>query len=140
MSVKQLKEQLDTLLSDYLEKGYAIYTFKPLPKKDVTASVRTISFQDQLEIEAIMKTVSENEIPLYRMHTYQIHFLSRTLLSFGKEEFATPEEAKKFLESKGIALLDTLLKRQSELEKVVREEVTVEDLENFTQAPTTSTD
>jgi len=84
MSVNTLLEDmridLDKYLAEYLEKDFAIYSFDLIKDKGPKIKVRTISLERQMEVEAALKELSENEVQLYRMHTYQIKYLSQLLL------------------------------------------------------------
>jgi hypothetical protein len=130
--MSNMKNNLDKYLGDYLDLGYAIHEFELEPLK-VIVKIKTITLEEQLALEADMKLVSLDEVPIYRMHQYQINYLSKTLLKFGTVEFSTCEEAKQFLIKRGTAIGDKIMAEQSELEKLFRGGLKEEDIENFTK-------
>lgn len=138
---EEMKNDLDSYLVDYLELGYATHKFPLLGTKGgPTIVVRTISLEQQMQIESIMKQVSDSEILKFRLNTYNINYLSHVLVSYGDTTFASAPEALEFLVVKGPAILDKILKVQHTLEKVIQDCVTPEEIENFSVTPSTDTE
>lgn len=133
------KDSLDKYLGDYLELGYAIHEFELKPFK-VKVKIKTITVEEQRKLESEMKNVPTEEVAIYKMHAYQISYLSTVLLAFGDKIFKTPDEAKTFLLSKGTAISDKIMAEQAELEKLFREDLKEGDIENFSKPLSTGTE
>jgi hypothetical protein len=138
--LEKMRLDLDKYLADYLEQDFAVYTFDLIEGKAPKIKVRTLSVQSQMAVEAHMKTLDKEEIPLFRMHTYQLHFLSYALLQVGDVVFSSHEETLAYLSNKGSAFIDKISKVQNTFEQLFRTELSSEDLENFSQTPSAGTE
>ena len=137
--LEQIKKDIDKHLENYLVEGYTSITFDLIENKGPKVTLRTISLEEQLEIEAEMKKFGDTEIVKYIIHWQQLEHLSRCVLTFGNLTFKNHEEAKIFLQSKGLALLDKLLKLQYALENAFKDMFNTDNIENFTTTPSTDT-
>ncbi len=137
--MEKVYEEMDKHLENYLLNGYTTFSYDVIEGKGPKVVLKTISLTELLEVEASMKGVQDGEIAIYRMHVYQLEYLSKVLKQFGNASFAKSEDAKAFLKTKGIALLDQLLKVQQALEKSFKKEFTPEAVENFTTTPSIDT-
>lgn len=137
---KKLRENIDQYLTDYLEKNYATFEFDLIEGRGPKVKIRTISVEQQMEVEDAMKDVDDKAIVNFKLHTYQVLILSKSLLSIGDKNFKTPEDALIYLKDKGSAFTDRLLNVQSEFEKFFKNQLNPEDIENFSQTPSTDTE
>lgn len=135
--LEKITEDIDKYLIEYLDKGYATYTFKLFNSKGPEVQVKTISLSEQLEVEEAIKTVDKENVPILHMHKYQLNYLSKVLLKFGNTNFSKPEDAYVFVTSKGPAIADKILQVQNTLEMAIRKELTPDEVKNFFQTPST---
>jgi len=138
--LEEMKLDLDKYLQEYLTEGFATYEFDLLAGRGPKIKVRTISVSGQMAVESSMKDTSKEDIPLYRMHKYQLEFLSHVLLKVGNKEFKSPEEVMNYITEKGLAFADKVSKVQSTFEQLFRTELSSDDIENFSQTPSTGTE
>ncbi len=137
--LEDVELSIDKYLEDYLVQGYATYTFDLIKDRGPKVTIKTVSLQDQLDIESTMKTLGDNEVAIYKMHMYQLKYLSKTLVAFAGQKFEDSEKASEFLSTKGLAFLDKLLKIQTSFENTLKEQFNSESIENFTTTPSTDT-
>lgn len=137
--LEDVELSIDKYLEDYLVQGYAEYKFDLITGKGPTVVIKTVSLQDQLDVESEMKQLGDKEIPIYTMHMYQLKYLSRSLVSFADQKFNDSGEAAAFLSKKGLALLDKLLKIQTSFENTLKAQFNSDNIENFSTTPSTDT-
>lgn len=137
---EQWTANLDKFLSDYLDQGYATFEFDLVEDSGPKIAIRTISLQDQMEVEANMKNISDDELGIYRLHSYQLMYLSKVVLSIGNHKFNNSDDCGVYLTQKGPALLDKILKVQHAFERFFKEKIDPEAIENFTQTPSIATE
>lgn len=135
--LEDVESNIDKYLEDYLVNGYAEYKFDLVQGKGPVVTIKTISLQDQLEIESDMKQLGDNEVAIYKMHMYQLKYLSKSLVSFADQKFNSSVEAAEFLSKKGLALLDKLLKIQTSFENTLKAQFNADNIENFSTTPST---
>ena len=66
--LEQIKKDIDKHLENYLVEGYTSITFDLIENKGPKVTLRTISLEEQLEIEAEMKKFGDTEIVKYIIH------------------------------------------------------------------------
>ncbi len=132
-----LKENLDKYLNDYLDLGYALYTFEIGNGKQVT--IKTLTVKEQMEAIGLLKAMGENETAAEKIRKHHLDKLSRVLKSYGDKSFETPEAAMEFILSAGSVVIDRIGKEWESLESFFKKHLSAEDVENFTSAPSTDT-
>lgn len=124
------------LLEDLFEHGFATRVVDIIPNK-LSATVRTLNANDQLQLENSMKDVDGSYA--YLIHTYSLRLLSYTITKYGENEFKSIAEATKFFEAQGLSsvLVEKLVKEQQKLEKDTRASLNLEEVETafFEQGP-----
>jgi hypothetical protein len=115
-----------TLMEDLFFNGYAQYKISLLNGK-VIATVRNLAAKDQLAIENSLSELKGSTA--FVLHTYSINLLSKTLLSYGKQEFKDSVEARGFLENLPGAVIDYIVKQQTMFEKEIAEIYTGEEID-----------
>jgi hypothetical protein len=114
------------LLEDLFFNGYATREIKLLDGK-ISAVVRNLAAKDQLAIENSLSTLTGSTA--YVLHTYSINLLSNTLVSYGKSNFKDSVEARTYLEKLPGAVIDYIVKKQTEFEKEIAELYTGEEID-----------
>ena len=132
-----MTEQQIDILDQLMVKGYVQKTIGLLDN-NIFVTLRTLPTEQQLAVEASMKTVEGTQ--LYALHTYFVRLLARGLVDITykgtKTTFATPEEAEVFIQSKPALLIGALITEQGKLEKEVSVLISgPEVVENFPKTP-----
>jgi len=122
------------ILEELFDHGYATREIDVLDGK-LKAKVRSLSARDQLEIEATMgKDTTKNNPAAYVIHSYSLKLLSKTLISYGNNNFKNSNEAYAYLENLTNSIIDKLVKVQNALEKDIRKALEMENVEkNFSE-------
>ena len=114
------------LLEDLFFNGQATREISLLDGK-LVAVVKNLAARDQLTIENSLSTLKGSTA--YVLHTYSINLLSNTLIKYGKQNFKDSVEARTFLEGLPGAVIDYLVKKQTEFEKEIAELYTGEEID-----------
>ena len=114
------------LLEDLFFNGYATRNIDLLDGK-VKAVIRNLAAKDQLAIENSLGTLKGSTA--YVLHSYSINLLSKTLAQYGKNKFKDSVEARDFLDKLPGAVIDYLVKKQTEFEKEIAELYTGEEID-----------
>jgi hypothetical protein len=115
----------DKILEDIFDKNTTSYAFEVLPKTD--ALIRSITASDYLEINAAASALKGTKMSV--LHEYAIEKLSRVLLMYKNNKFNTAEQAKEFIKSLPLAVVDKILMVQSEFEKFIAKVVNPESMD-----------
>jgi|APSaa5957512622_1039677.scaffolds.fasta_scaffold00158_19 hypothetical protein len=129
-------------MGKYLEQivdiGYATETFEFLGGK-ATYTLRSISADIQLEVEHYMKSVDGGTAIV--LHTYSIELLARLLEKYNNVAADDVDKNRLLLGNQPTSLIDSLVEKWQEFEKLVAKEVTGEEIENtFFETASTSSD
>ena len=114
------------LLEDLFFNGFAMRKIELLDGK-VTATLKNLAAKDQLAIENSLSTLKGSTA--YVLHSYSINLLSKTLTQYGKQQFKDSVEARDFLDKLPGAVIDYLVKKQTEFEKEIAELYTGEEID-----------
>ena len=114
------------LLEDLFFQGYATKEVSLLDGK-ITAVIRSLSAKNQLLIEKSLATLKGSTA--YVLHTYSLKLLSHTIIQYGKEEFKDSVEAKKCLEKLPGAVIDYLVKQQTQFEREIAKLYTGQEID-----------
>ena len=115
-----------TLMEDLFFNGFAVHKIDLLDGK-VTATLRNLAAKDQLAIENSLSELKGSTA--FVLHSYSMNLLSKTLKSYGKQEFKYSVEARGFLENLPGAVIDYLVKAQTMFEKEIAEVYTGEEID-----------
>lgn len=108
--------------------------------KEVVFVLTTLSHEHQKEIDDILANIEKPTGSQFG-HVYLTELLIRTLKSFDKLKFTNQEMCRNFLNSRPTVFIKMLAKKQSNLEKEVKEFIDPEQIEeNFSQTPLTTED
>lgn len=116
------------LLEDLFFNGFATRHIELLNGK-VTATIKNLSAKDQLAIENSLSTLKGSTA--YVLHSYSINLLSSTLIQYGKNKFKDSVEARAFLDTLPGAVIDYIVKKQTEFEKEIAELYTGEEIDKI---------
>jgi hypothetical protein len=114
------------LMEDLFFNGFATHKIVLLDGK-ISATVRNLAAKDQLAIENSLSELKGSTA--FVLHSYSMNLLSKTLKSYGKQEFKDSVEARGFLENLPGAVIDYLVKHQTMLEKEIAEVYTGEEID-----------
>lgn len=113
------KEKED-LLYELFEKDHATVKVS-LSDKAPTITLRTVSYEDQKNLETILKSISNSEKSgRLVLQEYAVNLIARTIVSWGDITFPSVEKALAFLNKKSVAMIDKLVKEQQLLERKVK--------------------
>ena len=87
----KIKEEKKRLMEDLFFNGYANLKISLLDGK-ISATVRNLAAKDQLAIENSLSELKGSTA--FVLHTYSMNLLSKTLVSYGKQEFKDSVEAR----------------------------------------------
>ena len=122
----ELKIEKQKLMEDLFFNGFATLKIDLLDGK-LSAVVRNLAAKDQLAIENSLSELKGSTA--FVLHSYSMNLLSKTLKSYGKQEFKDSVEARGFLENLPGAVIDHLVKKQTMFEKQIAEVYTGEEID-----------
>ena len=114
------------LMEDLFFNGFATLEIVLLDGK-VTATLKNLAAKDQLAIENSLSELKGSTA--FVLHSYSMQLLSKTLIGYNKQEFKDSVEARGFLENLPGAVIDYLVKKQTEFEKEIAELYTGEEID-----------
>lgn len=115
------------LLEDLFFKGYAVREITLLDGK-ITATLRSLSAKKQLIIERELATLKGSTA--FVLHTYSLSLLSHTIIKYGEQTFKDSVEALSCLEGLPGAVIDFLVKKQTDFEKDIAKLYTGEEIDS----------
>ncbi len=127
-------EETVRILEELFDKGFATRDLPILGDK-LSATVRSLSGKDQLEIEFKMgKDKTKNSPAAYIINSYSLELLCKTVVSYGDKVFKDSEGTREFLENLTNSIIDKLVKAQNALEKDIRTALELDKIEeNFSE-------
>jgi len=127
-------EETARILEELFDKGFATRVIPILGEK-LSATVRSLSGKDQLEIESKMgRDKMKNNPAAFIIHSYSLELLCKTVVSYGDKIFKDATDTKKFLENLTNSIIDKLVKSQNKLEKDIRAALELDKVEeNFSE-------
>lgn len=134
--VKISDTERERILDELFEHGYATIEEEIIPGR-LKATLRTIGAQAQLALEQEAGKLEGSTS--FVIHSYSKILLSKTLVSYGDQSFATFEEASEFLDGDiSSTLIDKMVKIQNYFERQVRKATDIEAIEDhFFGTPST---
>lgn len=129
-----MTEETKKTLMDYMVVGYVKRKYDLT--EDVSFELKSLTMQEQLEAHTAV--ASEKTLPsVVSIPMLELELLSRALVCFGDIEFnmKKPEEAKKFLSSKGMALFDYIAKCYSKMAIELKDMVAESETDFFGTPP-----
>lgn len=115
------------LLTELFEKDYVTRQVKLSPSLPVI-TLRSISVERQASVEANLKKNVEELSQRQFVQTLAVEMLAHSLVSWGSLTQDTPEEWRKYLDTKSSALIEKLTKEQRALEQDLRKALNIEDI------------
>lgn len=127
------------LLEQLIFNNRASKEFKELDGK-LVFTLQTLTAGDNLEIDQKMLNVTGTTT--YIMHTYSLHILSYALIKLNGVDFTkkTKEEIYNELKDKSGSIVDFLSKTHGDFEKECKNLITKDNIENFSETPSTKQD
>ena len=107
-----------------------VVTTVDLGKGSPKVELGTISYEQQLELEAYLTSLKDEDLSGRAvLQKYALKMLSFSITSWGKTKFDHPDQWEMFLQEKPSILIDKLVSEHQKFDKKVREALTLEDIE-----------
>lgn len=119
--------QEELILEQIFDTGYATTEIE-LANGKIKIKFRNLSAEDLFNVDAELKSASGSQ--LYLMQLYGIKKLSQIVLQYNNTKFTTPAQAYDILVKLPTAVINKLLKEQSNFESEVSKALTGEAIEN----------
>ena len=117
----------EEILLQLFEGNEAKHSVDVLPGK-VKAVISNLNAKDQLDIEAEMSATDGSNA--YILHLYSLKLLSKTIIEYNGQSFENSKECERFLEKLPSMVLDKLVKLQNDFEKLIREALQIETVDD----------